>query len=234
MTPLTHAAVGAVIYRQLGKGRRVRWAWLLALPLAFLSHFALDAIPHFEGMAGLSPSRNNAAFFAAVGLAGFALVWLVARGNRESDRIWMVLCLWIALGSYSFSWLRVLTAALALGYVGWRTRRWADVACTAAGMAAMFPDLIPASFHRLASLHDFLHYHTSLAVRFYLAYSHLPYSYEWTAQLHDPYILLGYALEALIEGGIFCGALYLLFRKEPAAVCAKNTISESLAASAKT
>ena len=53
-------------------------------------------------------------------------------------------------------------------------------------------------------------------------------------QLHNPYMLLGYALEVLIEGGIFWGALYLLVRKEPVAVGVENTVSEHLVASAKT
>jgi hypothetical protein len=235
MTPLTHAAVGAVLCQQLGRIRWARWAWLLAFPLAFLSHYALDAIPHFEAFVAPSVPKESFLLIAAVGLAGMAIALLLMRGNREAGRLWLVISLWIAVGPYSFSWLRVLTAALGLAYLGWASRRLRSVACLAASILSISPDLAPAGFERLASLHYLFHYRTDLALRLFRAYSESPFPEGWKAQLHNPYFLLGYGLELLIEGGIFLTAIYLFSRER---LVTENRagaeITESLAVSAKT
>src|ERR1035437_777870 len=99
MTPLTHAAVGAAIYQQLRKPRWSRWAWLGAFPLAFLSHDVLDAIPHFEGtLLPLKPTEV-ALILLGFGLLGAVLAVLMLRWNRETGKIWLILSLWIGLGT---------------------------------------------------------------------------------------------------------------------------------------
>lgn len=54
MTAINHAATGALIAVVIDKP-------LIALPLAFLSHFVLDAIPHFgfAGHGGIGPALKH-------------------------------------------------------------------------------------------------------------------------------------------------------------------------------
>ena len=213
MTPLTHAAVGTVIFQQLRRLRWGHWGWALAFPLAFASHYLLDAIPHFEGIVAIRAYKTNASFILGVGVVGIALTLILMRWNREAGRIWLILFLWIGLGAYSFSWLRILTTALALGYVAWRDKDWSAPGYLLTGMLAVAPDLIPGGFQRMADLHYFFHYKVDWATRIYIAFSKPPLPWSWPARLHDPYFLLGYALELLIEGLIFLGAAYLFFRE---------------------
>src|ERR1017187_5620361 len=114
MTPLTHAAVGTVIFQELRRLRWGHWGWVLAFPLAFASHYLLDAIPPFEGIVPIKDFKTNPSLILGIGVVGVVLTLILMRWNREAGRIWLVLFLWIGLGGYSFSWLRLLTAALAL------------------------------------------------------------------------------------------------------------------------
>jgi hypothetical protein len=214
MTPLTHAAVGTVIFQKLGKSRAGHWGWVLALPLAFASHYLLDAIPHFEDMFNIVDFRAMPVVILGIGLVGAALAMILSRWNREAARIWLVLFLWIGLGGYSFSWLRILTAALALGYLAWSAKDWSAAGYMLAGLLAVAPDLIFSGIHQMAVVHQFFHYRIDWATRIYTAFSQAPPLREWQARLLNPYFLLGYALELLVEGLIFLGAAYLFFREK--------------------
>lgn len=214
MTPLTHAAVGAAIYQQLRKPRWPRWAWLCAFPLAFLSHYALDAIPHFEGPVPLLKPLQEALVMLAFGLLGALLAVAMLRWNRETGVIWLILSLWIGLGPYSFPMLRVLTAALALvlmAWIGhrWGVNRWSSMAYLLACMASVAPDLLPATFPTLRAFHNKIHYHRDWATMLHQAYSGNPIPVGLRARLHDGYFLLGYTLELAVEACIFFTALYL-------------------------
>lgn len=78
MTAVNHIATGALIGTAIGN------PWL-ALPVAFVSHFMLDAIPHFGAEAPNVNARNRDAlfrkvFFVDATLAVVLMVWLVASG----------------------------------------------------------------------------------------------------------------------------------------------------------
>jgi hypothetical protein len=73
MLAAPHAAVGALI------GRASRRAWL-ALPLAFASHYALDALPHsYLSFREPGALPLKAVIVAADAVVGIALVFWIAR-----------------------------------------------------------------------------------------------------------------------------------------------------------
>lgn len=218
MTPLTHAAVGAAFYQQLRKPRWPRWAWLCAFPLAFLSHYALDAIPHFEGTMPIVKPLEKTLVMLAFGLLGALLAVLMLRWNRETGKIWLILALWIGLGPYSFPILRLLTAALALVVAAWTSNRsggnrWSSTAYLLAAMAAIAPDVLSATFRSMKDFHFKMHYKLDWGTMIHRAYSGEPIPTGLLARLHDPYFLLGYALELGVEACIFFTALYLCSRE---------------------
>lgn len=213
MTPLTHAAVATAICQQT---RKLTWGpgkWILALALAFVSHYLLDSIPHFEGIVHFQTS-HNIPLMVGLGALGTMLALLLVRLNLEAGRIWLVLTLWIALGFYAFSWWRVATAALALGYIAWKSPCRHAAYYAAAGMLAIAPDLLPSSFRTLATIHGTMHYRVDWENLVYVSFWNPPVPHSWGARLHDPYFLLVYGLEIFVEGLIFLGALYLFSREE--------------------
>lgn len=211
MTPLTHAAAGIVIYQKL-RSRFPRYGWALALPLAFASHYLLDAIPHFEDV-GSMKSPGRVPIFLGLGLIGAVFALFLRRWNREAALIWLLLSLWIGVGSYSYPLLRVLTAVLGLVYFAWKSKQRAAVGYLAGGMLATVADLIPLSISRMEKFHDAIHYQTGWGQRLYLFFSESPVSLRWRERMQNPYFLAGYGLELLVEGVIFFGALYLLSRE---------------------
>ena len=227
MTPLTHAAVATVIYQKL---RRVEWGWAIAFPLGFASHYILDAIPHFEKTGPLGNPQEPLGIILVLGLIGAGLALLLMRWNRDAGRIWLVLFLWIGVARYSFSLWRILTATLGLAYVAWKTKERSAVGCVLAGMLAVAPDLMPASFTLMTKLHDHVHYHIDWATRIHSMFSHQPIPENWRVQLHDPYLFLGYTLEMLVEGLIFLGALILFFGENSAWKTKSRKAGEIIAA----
>ena len=211
MTPLTHAAAGTVIYQKL-RSRFPRFGWAVALPLAFASHFLLDAIPHFEDVGSLN-SPGRVPIFLGLGLIGVGFALFLRRWNREAALIWLILSLWIGAGSYSYPLLRILTAALGLAYIVWKSRQWSSVGYLVGGMLATVSDLIPINDGRMKQLHDGIHYQIGWAERLYFLFSSSPVPLRWRDRLLDPYFLAGYGMELLVEGVIFLGALYLLSRE---------------------
>ncbi len=211
MTPLTHAAAGIVIYQKL-RSRFPRYGWALALPLAFASHFLLDAIPHFEDVGSLK-SPGRVPIFLGLGLIGAGFALFLRRWNREAALIWLLLSLWIGVGSHAYPLLRVLTAALGLAYFAWKSKQWAAVGYLAGGMLATVADLIPLTISRMDNFHDVIHYQIGWGERLYLFFSENPIPLRWRERVQNPYFLAGYGLELLLEGVIFFGALYLFSRE---------------------
>jgi len=121
MTPLTHAVVGTVIYQQLRRPWAGRVGWVLAFPLAFVSHYLLDAIPHFEGVGPWLRYRDSVWVFAGFGLIGAGLSVYLYRRNRQAGLLWLTLCAWVGLSGITEPLLRPLRAILPpirLGGVG--------------------------------------------------------------------------------------------------------------------
>ena len=213
MTPLTHAAVGAVIFQKLRIRKLGPLGWVLALLLALASHYLLDAIPHFEQIGRLRYYGGGLVVFVGLGIIGVLFSVLLLRRNREAGWTWLVLSIWVVLGNPAYPLLRLTTAILGLGWLAWRTRRAEAVGCLMAGMLAVAPDLTPAAASMLERLHSFSHYRVDWATRLRGAFAGAPAPAGGLARLQDPYFMAGNALELLVEGLIFFGALYLLYRQ---------------------
>ena len=93
MRAASHMVTGAAI----GKVTRRLW---IALPVAFLSHFVLDFIPHLDshamfGVKGGGPTRGEATMAALDALIGIALViWAV---DRQPGRRTMLLAAFLGI-----------------------------------------------------------------------------------------------------------------------------------------
>ncbi|MBI4458549.1 MAG: hypothetical protein HY648_00645 [Acidobacteria bacterium] len=215
MTPLTHAAVGAVIYQSFRTPRLRRWGWVLAFPLAFVSHHLLDAIPHFEGIGPLVGWRSRESFliFLGFGLIGAGLAVYGIRRNREAGIVWLLLSLWIGTGGMPSLLFRVLASLASLACLAYWSRRAEALGCLAAGMLAVAPDFLPWTFARATEFHYRMHWKVDWATRLYLHFNPPPIPRDWQVRLTNPSFLFGYSLELLVEGMIFLGALYLLSRQ---------------------
>jgi hypothetical protein len=214
MTPLTHAAVGTALYQKL-RGRRLMIP--LAFLLAFLSHYALDAIPHYEEFGPLWRYRETVWVFVGLGLVGLLFAWLIWRWNRDAAQIWLLLCLWIALGGYGAALWRAVSAALVVGVLSASRKGREQLGYIVAGMLSLSPDFFPASWRTMRTIHDSIHYHTDWGTYLYRRLVGQPAPALWRVQVASPYFLLGWGLEILVEGCVFFGALWILVRGVPAA-----------------
>ena len=215
MTPLTHAASGAALYKMLRRSPLGRWSWVVAFPLAFASHYLLDAIPHFEGVGPFILLKYQASFwvFLGLGMIGGGLAVYLFRRNREAGLIWLLLSLWIGLGGISPPALRLPAALACLGYLAYKTKQADAVASLLAGMLAVAPDWVFVLSRDAHLIHHRLHYHLDWATRLYLHFHPPPIPQDWQVRLSNPYFLLGYGLELLVEAVIFFLALYLFSRQ---------------------
>lgn len=78
MTATNHFITGALVATSIQKP-------ILALPLAFLSHFALDALPHF----GDSNYRNKLKFFYRVWAIDFIVLMAILIWTLFNAPIWI-------------------------------------------------------------------------------------------------------------------------------------------------
>lgn len=98
MTATNHALSGALIGATISQP-------YLAIPLAFASHFILDAIPHFglDDVGGHSNIKNRKLFHRILLLDALLLaivfIWLLALGAS-----WLVFVCLIVAGSPDFVW----------------------------------------------------------------------------------------------------------------------------------
>ena len=213
MTPLTHAAVGTLIFQKLRIRKLGPLGWVLGLLLALASHYLLDAIPHFENVGPLKYYMGGMLIFVGLGGLGVIVSVLLLRRNREAGWIFLILSLWVALGNPEYPLLRLTTALLGLGFLAWKSRQAKAVGCLLAGMLAVAPDLMPATTTAMERLHLVFHYRVDWATRLHRAFGGAPVPAHWQARLQDPYFLMGYALQLVVEAIIFFGALYLLSRQ---------------------
>ena len=215
MTPLTHAASGAALYKMLRRSPLGRWSGVVAFPLAFASHYLLDAIPHFEGVGPFILLKYQASFwvFLGLGMIGGGLAVYLFRRNREAGLIWLLLSLWIGLGGISPPALRLPAALACLGYLAYKTTQDDALGYLLAGMLAVAPDFVTAISSPATLIHNRLHYRLDWATRLYLHFHPPPLPQDWLVRLSNPYFLLGYGLELLVEAVIFFGALYLFSRQ---------------------
>lgn len=211
MTPLTHAAVGMALFEKLRRVPPRPLGWVLAFLLAFASHYALDAIPHFEDIGPLVDSPGRVPIFIGLGIAGVLMALLLRRWNRPAAGIWLVFSLWIALGSNSYVLWRIPTAVLALGWLAYRSRRAEALGFLLAGMLAVAADFVPLQYAPARSVHYAAHYKADLGLRLHRAFSQEPVPARLLDRLQSPYFLAGYGLELLAEAVIFFGSLYLFF-----------------------
>ena len=209
MTPLTHAAVGAALYEKL---RVRRMAIPLAFLLAFVSHYALDAIPHYEEFGALLKYRDTMWVFVGIGLVGLAFARLMWRWNRNAAQVWLVLCLWIALGGYGVAVWRASSAVLIFGVLAVSRKGRGHLGYVIAGMLSLSPDFLPARWHTARAIHDSIHFHTDWGAYLYAKFVGMPAPVLWQARATNPYFLAGWSLEILIEGCVFFAALWILVR----------------------
>ena len=226
MTPLTHAALGAAIFKSTQRAKWRYGSWLLALVLAFASHFLLDAIPHFDQKVFMSERgeemypldafgyKVNLPVMKMLGIGGLLLALLLMRLNPDVGKVFLVIALWIGIGGYRLTWVKILTGALALGYVAWKSANKSSVGYLLGGMMAVLPDLIPRSFTRLTAFHNYAHSRVNWASHFYFKYTQYRDLNDWHDALYSHYDLLAYGPFVLLEGMIFLGALYLLTREK--------------------
>lgn len=213
MTPLTHAASGTAIYQMLRRSPLRRWSWVVAFPLAFASHYLLDAIPHFEDFGPLLRYRTNPWIFLGLGMIGSGLAVYLFRRNRETGLIWLILSLWIGLGGISPPAIRLLAALACLGYLAYKTKQTDAVASLLAGMLAVAPDFVAVISRSATTFHNTMHYRLDCATRLYLYFNPPPVPRDWLVRIQNPYFLLGYSIELLVEAVIFFGSLYLFSRQ---------------------
>ena len=215
MTPLTHAAVGAAVYRKLGRNRL---ALPLALLLIFLSHFALDAIPHFEEFGPLLRYRETRWVFVGLGATGLLCSLLIWHWNRNAGKLWLALALWMAVGGYGPTLWRGLSALLILALVALLPKTRAQFGCLLAAMVSMSPDFLPLGWRTMRALHDSIHYHTDWGTYLYTRFVGQPVPAFWHQRVASPYFVAGWALELIVEGCVFFTASWVLIRSsEPAA-----------------
>jgi hypothetical protein len=210
MTPATHAAVAALA------GSRVR-NLSLALAVSFATHFALDAVYHFEAFYPLSVlgrwsvEQTMAGLFLVLLALGAPLVFWLARRDREVG-VFACYALTLSLLPLDPNPLRrslgaiLLTGAWYAANRSPKVRRWA-----ACGLAAYLPDVLKLWIPTFNRLHELAHYQSHLDLGGWV--SRLATG-RWQIpvndRIFDTYYRIGYSLEILLEGAIFFCCLWLL------------------------
>ena len=214
MTPATHAAVAAVIasrFRNLA----------VALVLSFGIHFVLDAVYHFEAVYPVSvPGRWSYGRTMMILFAGFiaagtpVLVWIW----RKNPQVWL-------FGCYAFLMCSVVFERLPLWRLLWATLLtviWCLVTpapaarrCVVCAFVAYLPDSLKKLYPAFERFHDAAHYSSALDLG------------DWVSMLargrwklkpdtlaFDPYYLIGYTVEVVLEMTILFGCLWWLVKAE--------------------
>jgi hypothetical protein len=213
MSPATHAVVGAAIAGATGR------IWL-ALPLAFLSHFVLDAIYHFEAFYPLSRTlgtSHNGALAVTAGVVAallLPLLWLLNRGGRGLGAFYVYLGGSCAVLVFDDWRVRAAATLLLAGLFLLAGREVRLAHWVIGALAAQLPDLIRAGVEPLDRFHIFMHYEGSLDLgEVFYRFAHGEPSLHFDLRFENPYYLTGYAVEVLIEVGIVVGLLYYLGRR---------------------
>jgi hypothetical protein len=210
MSPLTHAAVGMAIFQRVRSPRLGRFGWPLALALAFVSHFLLDAIPHLDAVGPLRGFRYGGLFFPMFGLLGGGLAVYLYRRNRDAGLIWVLLSVWLVIVGLSGTVVRGLAALALLGLLAYRTRRAEMVALFLAGVLAVSPDIVPRTMTVIARFHDVMHFSASWGTSLLLMFRSSPLPSGDLSRLRNPYFLTSLGLEVIVEASIFLVAFWSL------------------------
>jgi hypothetical protein len=232
MTPLTHAVVGTALFHHLRRPWAGRLAWVLAFPLAFASHYLLDAIPHFEDLGPLLQFRYSPWVFLGLALVGSGLAGYLYRRNRQAGLLWLMLCGGIGLAAIPDPLARILAALALLGYVAYRTRQAVAVGYLLAGILAIAADWMPRSWTSAVAFHNRMHAHLDWGTALYIKYEPSPVPVlSWADRVENPYFLAGYGLEILVEALIFLAAFSVFFRLqlEPKAQTETSEVADAVA-----
>jgi hypothetical protein len=200
-----------VVCRGVRSARLGRFGWPLALALAFASHFLLDSIPHLDAMGPLRSFRSSWLLFPAFGVTAAALTWLVYRRNPGLAWIWILLSLWLVISGFSGTILRGLAALVLVGLLFYRTRRADSPGYLLAGILAISADFVPKTVSTLANFHNGLHYNVGWGTSLFLQFQDPPLP-SGLVRLQNPYYLMGYGLEFLVEAVFFLLAFVSLSR----------------------
>jgi|GEM_PF-3252607 len=157
MSPASHAVLGAVI-----AARSPNLA--VALPLAFLSHFLLDALPHFESFDGLAEAlgtSHETAFWTAAailgGTVGCGLLW-TARKHRDLLMFVAAACtVSIAMRIEGWELKAVTSLALAALFLA-LTRSQTALVWILGATAATSPDVLKYMHEGFNGIHGSLHF----------------------------------------------------------------------------
>ena len=214
MSPAAHAALGAAI-----GGRIPRL--IVAIPLAFVSHFVLDAIPHFElffPLAHWLGVSHEAAFWIFAIVCGIAvapfLLWVTWRNKRGILFAgYCVILTGFLIGYQTPGLLRVAGAlAITCGFAVVERSptflRW--LLC---GLATVLPDVLRDFFASLDRLHRWAHFRAAndFGHYFFRWFDGSPAIYV-AKRFENAAYMSGYVLEVAIELAIFVIALYLALR----------------------
>ena len=217
MTPLTHAAVGMLVCQRVCSPRLGRFAWPLALALAFASHFLLDSIPHLDARGPLRGFRQGGFVFLLFGLFAGGLAAYLYRRNRDAGLIWILLAVWLGVAGLLGYMAGGLVALALIGWLVYRTRRADAVVIFLGGVLAVFPDTVSRTLGWMAKYHDAIHFKQSWGTSLLLLFQSSPPSGR-LARLQNPYFQMGVGLEVIVEAAIFLAAflscLALSFEKK--------------------
>ena len=107
---------------------------------------------------------------------------------------------------------RIWMGLAVLAYLAYRSRQAEAVGYWLSGMLAVAADFLPVALDDTVGLHRLMHWKVDWGMRLYLLFNSPPLPMGWRIRFTNPYFVLGYGLEILVEGGIFLGSLYLLSR----------------------
>ncbi|HZS51417.1 MAG TPA: hypothetical protein VFA54_11180 [Bryobacterales bacterium] len=217
MTPATHVVAGAAAaarFRNAGA----------ALAAAFLLHFFLDAVYHFEAFYELSvPAQWSYSYtmfmlFGGLLLLGAPVFVHLARHDPAVSSFGCYALLMCALAfepkwDWKLFWGAMLSAFWLLITRAPEPRKW--ILC---GFVSYLPDCLKKPIPLLARLHDAAHYRSDLDLGDWVS---LLGRGRWRIpvndRIFDPYYQAGYVLEILLEAVILFGCLYWLSRGRAAA-----------------
>jgi len=221
MTPATHAAVGALIAVKLRRPGYV-------LPAAFVSHFLLDFIFHFEGFyplgyrLGIGHENASILTFVIVGLCLTPVIVGLSRGCREIA-VFSLFMLAQTLLVADPTWLpRFTLGALFTALAYWYRRDSPHWLWYPAGWFANLPDTFKRAGEWFGDVHAAIHYDGPRNLGDWLyRLTHDGASVEIPFRFEDPYYITGYGLELAGELTILIAALVWIRRRvtpEPAAL----------------
>jgi hypothetical protein len=212
MTPLTHGAVGLLVCRHLRPRRLGLPGWAIALVLAFLSHFLLDAIPHLDAIGPLRELRRSLWLFLILSVIGAGLAAFLYKRNQDAGVIWLLLSVWLAVAGFAGTWVRAIAALTMIGFLALRTRRIEAPAYLAGAMLAIAGDMVPSRLELLSNFHDGMHFVVGWGTSLYVQFYSWPPPSGTLVRLRNPYFQVGYGLEFIVEAAIFLGAFWSFSR----------------------